>query len=112
MAVGRACPLFDMKSKGGFSLEDATIGFATVADPATLIEGAKELDGAALGAASVRKAAEIAETPCEDMSCADVEAVAREMLEGVPGVGKPPPVFQPHSTPPPICPALLKASTE
>ena len=31
MAVGRACPLFDMKSKGGFSLEDATIGFATVA---------------------------------------------------------------------------------
>lgn len=56
-------------------------------DPATIINGAKELDGASIIAASVRKAAEIAETPCEDMSCADVEAVARSMLEGVPGVG-------------------------
>lgn len=58
------------------------------ADPTTLISGAKQLDGASLLAASVRKAAEIAETPCEDMSCADVEAVARAMLEGVPGVGE------------------------
>ena len=59
-----------------------------VPEPTTVISGAKDLDGASLIAASVRKAAEIAETPCEDMACADVEAVARAMLEGVPGVGE------------------------
>ena len=87
MAVARACPTYSRKTSDS-ALQKVTVGFVTAAEPATLVTDATALSACALLAESVRAAAHIAETPAEDMSTADVEARARELLEGVPNVGK------------------------
>ena len=87
MAVARACPTYSRKTSDS-ALQKVTVGFVTAAEPGTLITDATALSACALLAESVRTAADIAETPAEDMSTADVEARARELLDGVPNVGK------------------------
>ena len=94
MAVARACPTYSRKTSDS-ALQKVTVGFVTAAEPGTLVTDATALSACALLAESVRAAAHIAETPAEDMSTADVEARARELLEGVPNVGNSTP--SPHS---------------
>ena len=86
--VGRACPLYSRKTAAAAATAAATavVVFATAAAPTVLLGGAAVSAAAPTAASSVQLAARIAETPCEDMNCADVEAEARAALAGVPNV--------------------------
>lgn len=88
MAVARACPTYSRKTSGGnaTSPPPVVVGFASATDPGVLLDESKALSAAELITDSIRQAADIAETPAEDASTADVEARARAVLEGVPGV--------------------------
>eukprot|EP01052_Picozoa_sp_SAG31_P037210 SAG31_NODE_4769_length_2967_cov_1.661437_3_plen_174_part_00 len=86
-AVARACPIFSAKAQDPSSpARHVVVGFVGTEAPTCLLCGTQVSLVAPAAFDAVRLTARLAETPAEQMSCAQVETEAKQLLHGLPNV--------------------------